>query len=318
MEKANKAFFFKLIIVGFFISIITALFVIKLIFSLSTITMPDFTGISFENAQKICSKLALELKVEDEIYSNIYEKGIVISQNLKPKSKIKKGRVVYVILSKGSKLVTTPDITNTLKSKAIIEIKNNDLDEGYESVIFSPIYKENFIIAQYPPPGVQIQFKSRINFLKSAGEKKQSFLMPDFLNQNIFSVYKILSSKKIFLNKLIIEDNENFNTGTIINQEPPYGHKINSDTQIILTATKKPSDTFLKKRLIKIVYTLTESNVARLIKINVFSLSGNETIFNDVIEPQKTISLNTNVIGDAYVQIFMGNELLKELEYKLK
>lgn len=318
MEKVNKSFFVKMIIVGLFIAIVTALFVMKLIFSLSTITMPDFTGIPLENAQKTCSKLGLELKIEDEVYSNIYEKGTIISQSLKPKAKIKKGRVVYVLLSKGSKLVTVPDITNILKSKAIVEIKNNDLEEGYESVIFSPIYKENFIIAQYPPPGVQIQFKSRINYLKSTGEKKQFFLMPDFINQNIFTVYKILSSKKIFLNKLIIEDNENFDSGTIINQDPPLGYKINSDTQIILTATKKPSDTSLKKRLIKIYYTFTESNVARLIKINVFSLSGSETVYNDIIEPQRTITLNARVIGDAYVQIFMGNELIKELEYKLK
>ncbi len=314
----KKSFIIKLLILGLFISVITALFVMKLVFSLSTITVPDFTGITLENAQKTCSKLGLELKIEDEIYSNVYEKGQIITQNLKPKTKIKKGRTVYVILSKGSKLITVVNITNILKSKAMVEIKNNDLEDGTETVASSPIYKENFIIAQYPPSGVQVPFKSRINYLKSSGEKKQNFLMPDFINKNIFKVYKILSSKKIFLSKLIIEDNETLDSGTIINQEPPFGYKINDETQIILTATKKTSDISLKNRSIKIVYTSTESNVPKLIKINVFSLAGSETIYNDVLEPQKTLALNARVIGDAYVQVFMGNELIKEFEFKVK
>lgn len=318
MEKIKFSFIFKIIIFGIFISVITALFVMKFIFSISTISMPDFTGVELEKAQKICEKLGIDLKVEDEIYNNVIEKGKIISQNLKPKSKIKRGRTVYVILSKGSKLVTVPDITNTLKSKAIIELKNNDLEEGIESTITSNIYKENFIIAQFPLPGTQIEFKSKINFLKSSGEKKQEFLMPDLINQNIFSIYKKLSSKKLFISQLLIEENENFESGTIIEQKPPFGYKITKESEIVLKVAKKPSDTSLKKRLIKISYTFTEANVAKLIKINVFSLNGTETIFNEILEPGKTVNLNARVIGDAIVQIFIGNELIKEIEYKSK
>ena len=318
MEKVKFSFILKILILGIFVSIITSLLVMKLIFSISTITMPDFTGIELERAKKIAAKLDLDLKVEDEVYNNVIEKGKIISQDLKPKSKIKRGRTVYVILSKGSKLVTVPDITNNLKSKAVMELKNNDLEEGIESTITSNIYKENFIIAQSPLPGTQIEFKSKINFLKSSGEKKQEFLMPDLINQNIFVIYKKLSAKKLFISQLLIEENENFESGTIIEQKPPRGYKITDETEIILKVTKKQSDPSLKKRLIKISYTFTESNVAKLIKINVFSLNGTETIFNEILEPGKTINLNARVIGDAIVQIFIGNELIKEIEYKSK
>ena len=153
MSKVKFSFIIKLVFMGSLLSVLTAAFVMKFLFSISTITMPDFTGVPLENARKVAERLKLDLKVQDEVHSNIHQKGCIVTQLTKPKEKIKKGRIIYVIVSKGSKLVTVPRITGLLKSKAMINLKNSDLEEGYESEVSSRIYKENSIIAQAPAPG---------------------------------------------------------------------------------------------------------------------------------------------------------------------
>ena len=45
-------------------------------------------------------------------------------------------------------------------------------------------------------------------------------------------------------------------------------------------------------------------------------LNGSEIIYNDITQPQQKIRVNAKVRGDALVQVFIGTELLKEIEFK--
>ena len=90
MEKIKISYIFKLVFLGIIISGVTALTIMKLMLSISVIYMPDLRGLQIEQAKKVTSKLGLELKVENEVDSNLFEKGTVISQDTPPKSKIKK------------------------------------------------------------------------------------------------------------------------------------------------------------------------------------------------------------------------------------
>jgi|DewCreStandDraft_4_1066084.scaffolds.fasta_scaffold10425_6 serine/threonine-protein kinase len=316
MEKIKISYIFKLVFLGIIISIITAFTVMKLLLSISVIYMPDLKGLQLEQAKKITSKLGLELKIENEVDSNLFEKGTIISQDTPPKSKIKKGRIIYVVVSRGFQITKMPDITGMPVQKAIIELKNANLDIGLESSVSSFIFKENTIIAQSPLPGEDIPTGSKVNILKSTGQKKFNFLMPDFTNKNIKDVFATLKKYNLHINNLISADDENLESGTIIKQEPQSGYLINEDTQINFTVCKKPDDEKLKKRFIKISYKYENENSA-LIKIIVLSLSGSEILYNEITQPNQQINLNATVRGDAIVQIYEGTKLLKQIEYNL-
>lgn len=316
MEKIKISYILKLIFLGVIISIITAFTVMKLLLSISVIYMPDLKGLSLEQAKKMTSKIGLEIKVENEVDSNLFEKGSIISQDTPPKTKIKKGRVIYVVVSRGSKIIQMPDIRGLPLQKAIIELKNTNLDIGFESLVSSFVFKENTIISQSPLPGENIPTGSKVNILKSSGPKKFSFMMPDFTNQNIKNVFNILKKYNLHINNLSTEDNDNLESGTIIKQTPPAGFIINEETQIDFTISKKFDDVKLKKRFIKINYK-NENTSPVLIKIIVLSLNGSETLYNEITQPNQQINLNTTVRGDAIVQIYEGINLIKQLEYNL-
>ena len=82
MKKGNLSYILKLVFIGFIMFGISAAVVMKLVFSIGSISMPDFTGMNFEKAVKNAGRMGVDLKLEDEVYSNVYEKGIVVSQNV--------------------------------------------------------------------------------------------------------------------------------------------------------------------------------------------------------------------------------------------
>lgn len=316
MGNIKISYILKIIFLGIIISIVTAFIVIKLLFSISVIYMPDLKGLQLERAEKILSKLGLELKVENEVDSNLFEKGCIISQNIPPKTKIKKGRIIYVVVSRGSKIIQMPNITGLPIQKAIIKIKNANLDIGLVASVSSFVFKENIIIAQSPLPGENIPTGLKVNILKSTGPKKINFMMPNFINQNIKNVYNILKKYNLHINNLIAKENNNLESGTIIKQTPPFGNLINQETKIDFIISKKNDDIKLKKRFIKINYK-HENTIPTLVKVIVLSLNGSETLYNEITQPNQPIKLNATVRGDAIVQIYEGINLVKQLEYNL-
>ncbi len=315
MAKIKFSFILKLVFVGAILAGISAMVVMKLIFTMSTITMPDFTGIPLKNAENVAQRMGLEIKVEDRIHSNMYKEGHILSQSVKPRSHIKKGRVIHVVLSKGSKMVEVPPLIGLAGSKAALLLKNSDLMEGFKSETTSGIYREGVVMAQSPPAGENVPFNHQINILKSAGPKKPDYMMPGFLGKNISAAYGVLKEKKLFIEELNVKNDEGPESGTILSQDPPPGYKVNMDTPIILTISKRPSDTSLKQRLIRVNHRFTGYRVAKLVKVTVFSLNGSEIIYNKITQPGETISISARVRGDALVQFFVGTELIEEMAF---
>lgn len=318
MEKVKGSFILKLIFLGFILSCLTAALVMKFLFAVSTISLPDFTGTALEKAQKTASRSGIEIKVENEVDSNIYEKGLIVSQDMPPKSKIKKGRAIYVVVSKGSKIVPVPSVIGSLLSKAVIELKNAFLDAGYEAAVSSFVAPKDTVMAQSPPAGENAPSGSQVNVLKSTGPKDFEFMMPDFRGKNISDIYAIMKKYELTIASLSVQDDEKPESGTVISQSPDAGYKITKDTPITFTASKRPADLKLKQRLIKFSYRLENTTSPALVKIQVLSLQGSETVYNEMTPPDRIISESATVRGDALVQFFVGTQAVKEVEFKLE
>ena len=311
MEKVKTSYILKLAVMGILLMFISAAAIMKIIFMLSTISMPDFTGMPAERAQKIASRM----KIDDQIFSPIYESGCVVSQDIPARTEIKKGRTVYIVTSKGSKTVTIPDISAQAKSAAVIMVRNAGLLDGNDTVVSSPIYKDTTVISQSPAAGQQSPAGIKVNMLRSSGPRKPDFMMPDLTGMKAFEAFGMLRKNKLLIDKLTVEPREDIDSGTILEQDPPAGYLINEKTPISFKASIKESDTTLKKRIVKITYS-NPGNLPVLVKINVLSLSGSEVLYNEVAQPNEPINVNAAIRGEALVQIWNGTELAKEMEFK--
>lgn len=161
LSKQNK---WIKILVGTFLGLVVLLSVIFILIPFFTnvpdVKIPDVSGKSVENAESILEKLGFKVEVETKkVYSDIIEEGMVVETEPKIGRTVKKGTIITLCESLGTKHLETEDYTgqNYIEVKAILETVHglNVLIE--KSEVENPDdFDPNIIIEQNPEKGSKL------------------------------------------------------------------------------------------------------------------------------------------------------------------
>lgn len=161
LSKQNK---WIKILVGTFLGLVVLLSVIFILIPFFTnvpdVKIPDVSGKSVENAESILEKLGFKVEVETKkVYSDIIEEGMVVETEPKIGRTVKKGTIITLCESLGTKHLETEDYTgqNYIEVKAILETVHglNVLIE--KSEVENPDdFDPNIIIGQNPEKGSKL------------------------------------------------------------------------------------------------------------------------------------------------------------------
>ncbi|ACI21401.1 MULTISPECIES: PASTA domain-containing protein [Thermodesulfovibrio] len=134
-----------------------------------TIEVPDLRGKDIVQANQILKEKGLYIRIDGEEYSDI-PTGTVSRQSLPAGTKVKKGREVGVIMSKGLKFTVFPDVRGVSYEEAekILNEKGIPIEKVIK--IHSNKYPDNIVIAQSPEPQ---QGGKAIKLIVSIGEKEE-------------------------------------------------------------------------------------------------------------------------------------------------
>lgn len=157
-----------------------------------TVAVPELKNKTLVEANNLLGKSGLHLKVEGENYDEAVPSGLIAKQDIPPGDKVKEGREISVILSKGSKILSIPVLTGqTLESAEPILSKSGLKITGLVRV-HSDTVENDVIIAQRPMPdelaqtesGGNLQdskgFSPGMSIVVSAGAYAKIFSCPDF------------------------------------------------------------------------------------------------------------------------------------------
>ncbi|MCS7215178.1 MAG: PASTA domain-containing protein [Thermodesulfovibrio sp.] len=142
---------------------------LTLFISSGTIEVPDLRGKDIVQANHILKEKGLYIRIDGEEYSDT-PKGTVSRQSLPAGTKVKKGREVGVIISKGLKFTFFPDLRGLPYEEAekILNEKGIPIEKVIR--IYSNKYPENIVIAQSPEPQ---QGGKAIKLIVSLGEREE-------------------------------------------------------------------------------------------------------------------------------------------------
>ncbi len=185
---------------------------------------PNLKGENLSEIEEILESKELNFTVQNKRYSDSVRKGRVISQEPASGVRVSQGQTLKLILSKGLKQVTVPDLIELNFREAQIKIRQKGLKEGNVYKVYSGEFEENDIMGQEPPSGVKKDPGEEISLVVSRGEKPNYFVMPDLVGETVSDGSKYLNSMGISrLNK--IEKDSPYQKGTIIEQMPKPGNK---------------------------------------------------------------------------------------------
>lgn len=187
-----------------------------------SVIVPNVEGLPLEKAQEVLEEHHLRWEVSYQQYSSKVEKGMIIKQKPLANQSVKSKRLVYLTVSKGQELVTTPGLTGIGLRTAKIILMNTGLNLGNISYIFSDYVAKDSIISQSVFAGQKIPYGENINLVVSKGPEFQ-VMVPKVIGMSYTSIEKYLAEQGFVLGTITYKKDETFAPGTIIEQFPLSG-----------------------------------------------------------------------------------------------
>lgn len=143
-----------------------------------TVEVPDLYGKSSVEASKLLREKGLNLKIEGEDYDSSILPGHILKQDVPGKKKVKEGRGIKVILSKGPRVQSIPVLVTETLSNAEALLIQKGLKIAKVIRVHSNKIEKDRIIAQDPEPTEKVS--DYITVLVSSGPHEVIYYCPDF------------------------------------------------------------------------------------------------------------------------------------------
>lgn len=137
------------------------------------LSVPDVTGVPIENAIQLLNERKLRFLIIDSLYFDDKPKLSVLDQNPAPESKVKEGRIIYLVINADkAPLVSMPNLIDVSLRQAEAMLKSAGLKAG--QLIYKPDLAQNVVLEQQIngnsiPPGYKLAKGSAVDLVLGDG-----------------------------------------------------------------------------------------------------------------------------------------------------
>lgn len=208
------------------------------------IEVPDLTNLLYEDAREVLDRLDLKIVEEAKKFdtSNTFPIGVVMSQNPRPHSSVKKGRRVYVIVSKGESTVEMPRLLGGSERNAIFQIEHLGLVLGeirYEYSDLNPAM--GIVIDQSIPVGREVKLGAVVNIVISLGRFPDRFIVPDVMGLSLKAAKKMIIEAGLSVGEIQYQDRSDLLPETVVEQFPAAEKEVSQGDSLQLVVSRLPA-----------------------------------------------------------------------------
>ena len=149
------------------------------------IKVPDVTNLSFAAAEKVIRSIDLVPREGEVKYDNHSPGGFVTFQNPLAHSFVKKGRRVYLVISRGKQPVPVPNLVGVNLRDVRFVLLQGHLALGKINYEFDAYYPEGVITEQSVEPEMEISAGSAIDITVSLGPEPAAVFVPALVGKTL-------------------------------------------------------------------------------------------------------------------------------------
>ena len=212
------------------------------IVAVPNVKVPRLHSLDGSQASQRLKQWGLKIAVGDSIYHERIPLGSVIDHLPESGQRVKKGRAVTVILSKGPRYYTTPNLQGVSLREARLQLESNQLQTGDIIYVSSNEIPETAVIDQHPTAGTRLKRDGRVDLRISNGPLSSMKTTPNLLSLPIDSVEDTLRKYEMRLGRVENQIDNTSPPGTIISQAPKPGTQTPRSTRIHLRVSAQHPD----------------------------------------------------------------------------
>ncbi|HYX25978.1 MAG TPA: PASTA domain-containing protein [Thermoanaerobaculia bacterium] len=207
-------------------------------------TVPSVMGLTRGEAANVLADQGLTLKgAEGEgDYDDKVPAGQIARQSPDPRTLVKRGRPVNVVISKGPRRVDVPDLLGKALPAAQSALSGGGLAMGRILGAFSPAQEPpGAVLQQDPDPGAAVAPATAVDLLLAMTVPRERFVMPDLVYRNYDQVRPYFEQLGFKFGSVKFERYEGVAAGVILRQFPLPGHPLTREDAVSLVVATADS-----------------------------------------------------------------------------
>jgi len=201
------------------------------------VEVPGVLGLPQEEAREKFFAAGLLTEIRSRDYDNKALEDAIIAQIPEPGSKVKKGRRISVVVSKGKEFSVIPDIKNMTERQARMELKNRGFSIGEIKKAFHNKQPAETVVDAFPECGSTISRDMKVDITISKGQKPTSAEMPNIVGENLAGAREKLEESGLNVGKINYRNDPSLLPGTVISQSVSPGENVPLETSVDITVS---------------------------------------------------------------------------------
>jgi serine/threonine-protein kinase len=202
------------------------------------ISVPDVKGLGQAEAFEKLESAGLNPVAGDTVFDGNSSKGLILRQRPFANDKVKSGRRVYLIVSGGKPMIETPLLVGKTIADAKFLIERSTLKLG--EITFVPAEApKGIVIKQSILSAFSVEKGTKISLSVSAGIEEGTIEVPSLVGLSETNAVQLLITKNLQAGKRNYQISPSILPGTVMEQYPLPGQKVNPQTKIDLFISKE-------------------------------------------------------------------------------
>ncbi|NLB88827.1 MAG: PASTA domain-containing protein, partial [Syntrophomonadaceae bacterium] len=277
----------------------------------SEVVVPDILGMDIKEAKAELEKNNLKMTVIHEEFNDEYDVDEVISQDPKGGMKVKEGREIKVVISKGVELISIPNVVGQTIADAELTIRNEGFTVGAITKTYDSKYPENTVISQDPTSGTKKPKNTTINLMISQGEPPQRIEMPQLIGLTLNDARNKLQENNLILGEIKKEDSNEYFADVVIAQDIQAGVLVDEESSVILTVSKGPGPVAQTRA---IEFILPEDLDFYKVVIRVNDGKGKREVYNELKQAGETVYIGVSYFGKGTAEVILNGKLFQTFD----
>jgi beta-lactam-binding protein with PASTA domain len=241
----------------------------------------------------------------------------VMDQNPAPGMRIKKGRLIYLVVSTGYALSELPDVTGLTARRAGLLLRNKGFFLGKKAFLFAGMGSRDQVLAQYPQPGSLSRAGDTVSLLLGADSPSSSPRVPLLKGLLLEHARELLSGYSMALGELKYGWNPSKAEGIILDQEPNPGSEwLDGFTRITVVVNRPHSSSEQEdgRKRQRVEVRLPAGLTPWDLKIELVDMQGKQLIHHQKHTPEDLFYLDVVYEKEGYLNLFLDEVFYQKIE----
>lgn len=286
-------------------------------YSKTVVTVPDLKGKTIVEAEEILDKSKLNYILSEE-YSEDVDAGQVCSQNPPANSRVKEGRKILLVISKGIEQGVAPNLVGKKLTIAKQLLKSAKLKLGTVTVRYAAGQPVDTVLEQSVSAKTKVAANTKIDLIVNISDGQ--LVVPSLSGVTLEEAKRVLNEAGLQLGT-VTEKADAAVKNTVLTTEPEIGSVVWKSAVINVIVSngapdkknEKADKNALDNGSAKIVEFVVPAGQERNdIKIVVINEKGTFTVYTGLAKPGVRLRQQVEVAGNTRVQFYTNGVLVED------